>query len=47
MRGEQGEMDLSGQGDNVCIGRGGDPSAMATSFGDPFGGSKASELLID
>ncbi len=37
----------SGQGGSAWIERGGDPSAVATPFGDAFGGSEASELLID
>ncbi len=47
MRGERGEISWSGQGGSVWIGRGGDPSAVATPLGDTFGGSKASELLIE
>ncbi len=37
----------SGQEGSVWIGRGGDPSAVATPFGDASGGSEASGLLID
>ncbi len=40
-------MGWSGQGGGKWIGRGGDPSAVATPFGDASGGSEASELLID
>ncbi len=32
---------------SACIGRGGDPSAVATPLGDASGGSEALELLID
>ncbi len=32
---------------SVWIGRGGDPSAVATPLGDASGGSEALELLID
>ncbi len=41
------EMGWSGQGGSVWVGRGGDPSAVATLLGDASGGSKVSELLID
>ncbi len=47
MRGEGGEMGWSGQEGSAWIGRGGDPSAVATPLGDASGGSKASELLIN
>ncbi len=40
-------MGWSGQGQNVWIGRGGGPSAVAAPLGDASGGSEASELLID
>ncbi len=40
------EMDWSGERESVWIGRGGDPSAVVTPFGDTSGGSEASELLI-
>ncbi len=38
---------LKRQGGSVRIGRGGDPSVVATPLGDAPGGSEASELLID
>ncbi len=47
VRGEWGEIGFSGQGGSVWIGRGQDPSAMATPFGDTSGGSEALELMID
>ncbi len=47
MRGERGEIRWSGQGGSVLIGRGGDPSAVATLFRNPTRGSEALELLID
>ncbi len=47
VRGEQGEMGCSGQGGSAWIGRGGDPSAMATPLVDAYGGSEASELFTD
>ncbi len=40
-------MGYSGQEGSAWIGRGGDPSAVATPFGDASGGSKTSELLTD
>ncbi len=40
-------MGWSGQEGSAWIGRGGDPSAVATPLGDASGGSEASELLID
>ncbi len=40
-------MGWSGQEGSAWIGRGGDPSAVATPFGDASGGSEASEILID
>ncbi len=40
-------MAWSGQETSAWIGRGEDPSAVATSRGDASGGSEASELLID
>lgn len=36
-----------GSSEQEGIGRGGDPSAVATSFEDAFRESKASELLVD
>ncbi len=39
-------MGWSGQGGSVWIGRGGDPSAVATPLGDAAEESEASELLI-
>ncbi len=39
-------MGWNGQEGSVCIGRGGDPSAVATPLWDASGGSEASELLI-
>ncbi len=40
-------MGWNGQEGIVWIGRGGNPSAVATPFGDASGGSEASGLLID
>ncbi len=40
-------MGWNGQEGSVWIGRGGDPSAVATPLWDASGGSEASELLID
>ncbi len=40
-------MGCSGQEGSAWIGKGGDPSAVATPLGDAPGGSEASELLID
>ncbi len=40
-------MGWSEQEGSAWIGRGGDPSAVATPLGDASGGSEASELLID
>ncbi len=38
---------IDGEKEGAWIGRGGDPSAVATPSGDASGGSEASELLID
>ncbi len=40
-------MGWSGQGGNGWLGRGGDPSAVASPLGDASGDSEASEILID
>ncbi len=40
-------MGWNGQEGSAWIGRGGDPSAVATPLRDAPGGSEASELLID
>ncbi len=40
-------MGWCGEETSAWIGRGGDPSAVATPRGDASRGSKASELLID
>ncbi len=40
-------MGWSGQEGSEWVGKGGDPSAMATPLGDASKGSEASELLID
>ncbi len=40
-------MGWNGQEGSAWIGRGGDPSAVATPLGDASGRFEASELLID
>ncbi len=40
-------MGWGGQEKSAWIGRGGDPSPVATPLGDASRGSEASELLID